>query len=103
HEYDAVLEHSRVDVVHTLTPAVVSDHGWNHLQVGYLRGWKPMGGRAFGGGLAIAMYALKSATLRRASMFRPAVASRSLTGGSSGHTGRSESAPRRRARSAWRV
>src|SRR5207302_9685012 len=95
----SVLAQPGVDVVCRLAAPVAREHGWDqaHLQ---LLVASPIRGRAVGGGLAIARYALKSATLRSASSGSEAVASRSFAGGSSGHDGRSVSAPRRRARSA---
>src|SRR6202011_120181 len=78
HEHDAISEETRVDVVGALAAPVVDDDRGYQCHVSYLLGSKPMRGRAFGGGLAMAMYALKSATLRSASRVRPAVASRSF-------------------------
>src|SRR5207248_2414682 len=98
-EDDTVLEQSRVNVVGALATSVVGDHRRDEMHL-YLLGKKPIRSFGFGGGLAIARYALKSATLRSASSGSDAVASRNLTGGSSGQACCSASAPSSRARSA---
>src|SRR5207237_8030714 len=69
-EDHAVAEEPGVDVVGALPASIVGDHGWNEVHLlfrSYLLGKKPIRSFGFGGGFAIARYALNSATLRCAS------------------------------------